>query len=228
MNQLLNKPSLQFFVVDSQELCIDGTIKVLRSKYPNAEIITATNARDFLNQMSIYKPDLIVMDISIAEKPQEIPLINTGIQLLKTIIHNYPQLNIVVQSTCIKTLVRIKSEIDLHSGGFTVADKSISTVEFLQTIEWALQGLTHTKDIPHMNGASQVKPEWLRLLDLAFKEGFQDKAIAQHICVSERMVRHYWDGLQDALSIDCDQLKNQGKNLRIVTQIRAREVGLID
>ncbi|NJM22501.1 MAG: response regulator transcription factor [Richelia sp. RM2_1_2] len=229
MNQdLLNKPSLKFFVVDSQQLCMDGTTKVLRSKYPQAEIITTTNAIDFLNQLSTYKPDLIVMDISITEKPGEIPLINTGIQLLKTIIHNYPQLNIVVQSAYIKTLVRIKSEIDLHSGGFTVADKSISTIEFLQTIEWALQGLTNTKYIAHMNGASQVKPEWLRLLDLAFKEGFQDKAIAQHICVSERMVRHYWQGLQDILSIDCDELKNQGKNLRIITQIRAREVGLID
>ncbi|NJL81742.1 MAG: response regulator transcription factor [Richelia sp. SM2_1_7] len=218
----------KFFIVDSQQLWVDGTVKILRSRYPQAEIITAANAIDFLLQVSTYKPDLIVMDISITEKPGEIPLINTGIQLLKTIIHNYPQLNIVVQSAYIKTLVRIKSEIDLHSGGFTVADKSISTIEFLQTIEWALQGLTNTKYIAHMNGASQVKPEWLRLLDLAFKEGFQDKAIAQHICVSERMVRHYWQGLQDILSIDCDELKNQGKNLRIITQIRAREVGLID
>ena len=228
MNQLLNKPSLQFFVVDSQELYVDGTIKVLRSQYPQAEIITATNAINFLLQLPTYKPNLVVMDISIAEKPGEIPLINTGMQLLKKIMQSYPQLNIVVQSTCIKTLVRIKSEIDVHSGGFTVADKSIPTVELSHRIEWSLQGLTDTKDITHMNGASRVKPEWLRLLDLAFKQGFQDKAIAQHFCVSERMVRHYWQGLQDILSIDCDQLKNQGKNLRIVTQIRAREVGLID
>ena len=42
------------------------------------------------------------------------------------------------------------------------------------------------------------------------------------------MVRHYWEKVQDALGLDCDELKNQGKNLRIVTQIRAREVGLID
>ncbi|MFH7028827.1 MAG: hypothetical protein ACHBN1_26400 [Heteroscytonema crispum UTEX LB 1556] len=42
------------------------------------------------------------------------------------------------------------------------------------------------------------------------------------------MVRHYWDRVQEALGIDCEELKNQGKNLRIVTQIRAREAGLID
>ncbi|PLZ51862.1 response regulator, partial [Fischerella thermalis WC441] len=56
----------------------------------------------------------------------------------------------------------------------------------------------------------------------------QDKAIAENIRVSERMVRHYWDKLQEALGIDCHELKNQGKNIRIITQIRAREAGLID
>ena len=218
----------KFFIVDSQQLCIDGTVKILRSRYPQAEIITAANAIDFLNQLSKYKPDLVVMDISIAEKPGEIPLVNTGMQLLKKIMLNHPRLNIVVQSAHIKKLVRIKPEIDARIGGFTVADKNLSTAEFLQRIEWSLHGLTHIKDIPHINSASQVKPEWLRLLDLAFGEGLQDRIIAKHICVSERMVRHYWERLQDALGIDCDELKNQGKNLRIVTQIRAREVGLID
>ncbi|MEM1393498.1 MAG: DNA-binding response regulator [Cyanobacteria bacterium P01_A01_bin.80] len=218
----------KFFVVDSQQLWVDGTMKILRSRYPQAEIITSTNAIDFLNQLSIYKPNLVVMDISIAEKAGETPSVNTGMQLLKKIMLNHPQLNIVVQSSHIKKLVRIKPEIDARCGGFTVADKSLSPTEFLRRVEWSLHGLINTKDIPYINSASEVKPEWLRLLDLAFGEGLQDRVIAKHICVSERMVRHYWERLQDALGLDCDELKNQGKNLRIVTQIRAREVGLID
>lgn len=218
----------KFFVVDSHKLYLNETVKILRSKYPKAEIISVAIAIDVLNQISRYKPNLLVMDISIAEKPGETPSVNTGMQLLKKIMLNYPQLNIVVQSSHIKKLVRIKPEIDARIKGFTVADKSLSTAEFLQRIDWSLQGLINTKDIPYINSASQVKPEWLRLLDLAFKEGLQDRIIARHICVSERMVRHYWERLQDALGLDCDELKNQGKNLRIVTQIRAREVGLID
>ena len=218
----------KFFIVDSQRLCMDGTIKILRSNYPQAEIITAANAIDFINQLSTYKPNLVVMDISLAEKSGEIPSVNTGMQLLKKIMLNYAQLNIVVQSAHIKKLVRMKAEIDARIGGFTVADKNLSTAEFLRRVEWSLHGLINTKDIPYINSASQVKPEWLRLLDLAFGEGFQDKAIARQFFVSERMVRHYWLGLQEALGLDCDELKHQGKNLRIVTQIRAREVGLID
>ena len=78
----------KFFVVDSQQLWVDETIKVLHSRYPQAEILAATNAVDFLNQLSTYKPDLVVMDISIAEKNGEIPLVNTGMQLLKKIMLN--------------------------------------------------------------------------------------------------------------------------------------------
>ena len=218
----------KFFVVDSHKLYLNETVKILRSKYPKAEIISVAIAIDVLNQISRYKPNLVVIDISIAEKSGEIPSVNTGMQLLKKIMQSYPQLNIVVQSSHIKKLVRMKPEIDARCGGFTVADKSLSTAEFLQRIDWGLQGLVNTKDIPYINSASQVKPEWLRLLDLAFGEGLQDRVIAQQFFVSERMVRHYWERLQDALGLDCDELKNQGKNLRIVTQIRAREVGLID
>jgi DNA-binding NarL/FixJ family response regulator len=136
----------------------------------------------------------------------------------------YSTLNIVVQSTYIRALVRIIPDIDAHKGGFTAADKSLSSKEMLNRVDWALQGLTHTKDIKALQTGFEVKPEWLTVLTLAFEEGLQDKAIAQHMRVSERMVRHYWNKVQDALGVYPDE----GKNIRIQTQIRAREEGLID
>ena len=69
-----------------------------------------------------------------------------------------------------------------------------------------------------------MKPEWLKLLNLAFEKGLQDKAIAENMCVSERMVRHYWSKLQDVLNI----YPEEGKNIRIQTEIKARSEGLID
>jgi DNA-binding NarL/FixJ family response regulator len=62
------------------------------------------------------------------------------------------------------------------------------------------------------------------VLTLAFNEGLQDKAIAERMCVSERMVRHYWSKLQDALHV----YPEDGKNIRIQTEMQAREEGLID
>ncbi|WP_193195693.1 response regulator transcription factor [Nostoc sp. MG11] len=225
---LPEKASLKFFLIDCHEICLNGTIEVLRSQYPDAKILTAQTAESTINQVSVLQPDLVVIDIYIPDKPGKIVSTNIGMQLLTNLMENYSNLNIVVQSAHIRTLVRMKPEIDAHKGGFTVADKSLSSQKMLARVKWALQGLTHTKDIKDIYSELEVKPEWRMLLTLAFQEGLQDKAIAQRISVSERMVRHYWDKLQNALGIDGEELKNQGKNLRIITQIRAREAGLID
>lgn len=229
MSQSLQKKvSLRILLIDSYEIFLSGTIKILRSYYPDAVIHAATTVENALHQVAIFEPELVITDICIANKVGEATQINHGMQLLKKILSNYPEINILVQSTYIKSLVRIKSEIDNHPSGFVVADKSLSSQETLNRVKWSLQGLTHTKDIKGINSGLELKPELLRLLNLAFEEGLQDKAIASHICVSERMVRHYWFKLQELLNINVEELRNQGKNLRVITHIRAREEGFID
>lgn len=221
---LLEKALLKILVIDDHESVLGGTISVLRKQYPDAEISTAQTAETVLNELTSLQPALVVMDISIPENPGVTARTDTGIQLLRNLMENYPTLNLVVQSAHVKTLVRIRPEIDAHKGGFTVADKSLSSQQMLLRVDWALQGLTHTKDIKGMQKGLEVKPDWLLVLTLAFEEGLQDKAIAERICVSERMVRHYWTKLQDAL----DVYPEDGKNIRIQTEMRAREEGLID
>ncbi|KAB8333485.1 response regulator transcription factor [Scytonema tolypothrichoides VB-61278] len=215
---------LKIVVVDDHESVLEGTISVLSSKYPDAEIITAQTAETVLNTVNTLQPDLVVMDISIPETLGTIARSDTGLQLLRNLMTNHPTLNLVVQSAHVKTLVRMRPEIDAHKGGFTVADKSLSSKEMLTRVDWALQGLTHTKDIKGTLVGLEVKREWLQVLTLAFEEGLQDKAIAERLCVSERMVRHYWTKLQDALNV----YPEFGKNIRIQTEMRAREEGLID
>lgn len=225
MKQVLtNNTLLKILVIDDHESVLSGTVAVLQKHYTEAEIITSINAYYALEQVSILQPDIVVMDLSIPKNIGVIAKPDTGVQLLRTLMKNYPDLNIVVQSAHIRTLVRIKPEIDSHKGGFTVADKSLTTQEMLTRVDWALQGLTHTKDIKGIHGGLEIKPEWLQVLSLAFDEGLQDKAIAEKMSISERMVRHYWSKLQDAL----DLYPDQGKNIRIQTEMRARAEGLID
>ena len=85
----------------------------------------------------------------------------------------------------------------------------------LNRIEWAVQGLTHTKDIKAQG--LEVKPEWLIVLDLAFGQGLQDKANAQTINRSERTVRYYWTKIQDVLGV----APESSKNIRIQPDKRA-------
>lgn len=224
IQKMLKEEKWKILVIDDHELVIGGTIDILQKHYPNAEIVTAQTAEDTLKQIKNFSPDVIVMDLSIPEQSGEIARTEVGLQLLKNLMKKYPEINFVVQSAHARTLVRIKQEIDSHKGGFTVADKSLSRQEMLTRVNWALQGLTHTKDIKSIQGGFEFKPEWLKVLELAFQEGLQDKAIADRLNVSERMVRHYWNKVQDALNV----YPEEGRNIRIQTEKRAREEGLID
>ncbi|MGG6238585.1 response regulator [Nodosilinea sp. AN01ver1] len=212
----------QLLVVDDHEAVLSGTVSALQKDYPDADIYTVRTAQDAATSIATVLPDLLVVDLSIPETAGAPSLPETGIGLLRSLMQQYPELNIVVQSAHVKSLVRLKPAIDAHQGGFTIVDKSLPLHEMLTRVSWAMQGLIYTpKD---MRSGLEVKPKWLQVLQLAFKEGLQDKAIADRMNISERTVRHYWSKVQDALGIYPDS----GKNIRIQTEIRAREEGLID
>jgi DNA-binding NarL/FixJ family response regulator len=209
-------------VVDDHEAVLDGTVNLLTKQYPEADVITAQTARGAQQQVEGAQPDLAILDLSIPEQPGDMARTETGIQLLRTLMEQYPTLNIVVQSAHVRSLVRLKPAIATHEGGFTIVDKSLPLKEMLTKVDWALQGVVYTPK--EMRTGLEVKPEWLELLTLAFQEGLQDKAIAQQMNVAERTVRHYWTKVQDALGV----YPEPGKNIRIQTQMRAKEEGLID
>ncbi|EKQ67643.1 response regulator containing a CheY-like receiver domain and an HTH DNA-binding domain [Leptolyngbyaceae cyanobacterium JSC-12] len=222
--------TLKILVVDDHEVVLGGTIDLLKRQYPNAEILTAqtaAEARQRLKEQQTGLPDLVVLDLSLPETAGTPAQAEVGIRLLKALMQEYPTLNLTVQSTHVKALVRIKPEIDKHGGGFTVADKSLSSREMLNRVDWALNGITHTKDI-RTRRTLEIKPDWLTVLRFAFYEGLQDRAIAERMNVSERTVRHYWTKIQDLLEVYPEEDRNDGRNIRIQTEIRAREEGLID
>ncbi len=137
-------------------------------------------------------------------------------------LEHYPKLNLVVQSAHVRTLVWLKPTIDNHTGGFTVVDKSQPVQDLLTMVDWALRERTYTpKEI--RNGL-QLKPAWMQVLQLAFQESLQDTAIAKRMNVSERTVQYYWTKIRDVLEVYPDE----NKNLRIQTEVRARETGLLD
>ncbi|MBD0334257.1 MAG: response regulator transcription factor [Cyanobacteria bacterium Co-bin13] len=216
------QPRTKILVVDDHEAVLGGTVAALEKQYAGADIRTARTAQEAADTLALALPDLLVMDLSIPQKSGETAQTDTGIQLLRSLMQRYPDLNIVVQSAHVKALVRLKPIIDTHQAGFTIADKNLPLREMLTKVDWALQGLIYTPR--DMRTGLEVKPEWLDVLQLAFQEGLQDKAIADRMNVSERTVRHYWTKVQDAL----DVYPESGKNIRIQTEIRAREEGLID
>jgi DNA-binding NarL/FixJ family response regulator len=212
----------RILIIDDHEMVLSGTKAVLEGQYPDAEIYEARTAQQGLEQVKMVNPDVAVIDLSMPDTIGETAKVDTGIQLLRQIMAEYPTLNIVVQSAHVKSLIRIKSAISNHEGGFTIADKSLSMKEMLTKVEWSAQGVVFTPK--EMRGGLELKSEWLQVLKLAFEEELMDKVIGDRMNIAERTVRHYWSKIQDVL----DVYPGDGKNIRIQTEKRAREEGLID
>jgi DNA-binding NarL/FixJ family response regulator len=215
--------SYKFLVVDDHESVLKGTVCMLQEQYPNAEIAIAQTTENARQKASQFNPDLAILDLSLPEKTQDTARTEAGFQLLRDFIDWYPDLNIVVQSSYIKALRRFKPSIDQHDGGFAIVDKGQPLQEMLKRVDLALQGLTCTPRELRQN-VIEVKPEWLELLALAYQEGLQDGEIAKRMNVAERTVGNYWKKIKDVLGVYPDS----GENIRIQTEMRAREEGLID
>lgn len=220
-----NPSGFKILVIEDHPILLGATIELLQKQYSEAKIQSTCFAENILRQVAEYQPDLVVLDLAIPTTNGETAKTDTGIQILRNLMTRYPTLNLTVQSANIRALVRLRLEIDDHRGGFTVVDKSLSSQEAIQRFEWALQGITHTKDI---GLGLEFKPAWIDMLRLAFHEGLQDKTIAERMCISERTVRLYWSKIQDVLGIYPEDTRRDGKSLRIQTERKAREVGLID
>ncbi|MEL6553494.1 MAG: response regulator transcription factor [Cyanobacteria bacterium J06621_11] len=215
-------PSHRFFLVDDHTAILNGTAMSLKQEFPSADIETAQTAQEARQKLSTLKPDLVIVDLSLPESKGETCRTETGINLLREFLETYETCNFVVQSANVMSLVRIKPSIDAHQGGFALVDKGEPTEEMLKRVNWALEGLVYTP--PEMRKHLEIKPEWMHVLELAAGQGLNDKAIAKEMNVAERTVRNYWAKLQDVLGV----YQEEGKILRIQTQLRAREEGLID
>ena len=217
-------PRLSFLVVDDHETVLSGTIGILKEHYSEATLLKAKTAVEIQNQLKSTSPQLLLLDLSIPFQINQEARVDIGLQVLRQIMPAYPELNIVVHSSHINALSRIVHAIDEHPGGFTTASKTLSQHELLGRIELALKQVTYTKDIEGMRAGREMRPEWYEVMRLAFEEGLMDKAIAQEMNRSERTIRVYWSKVYDVLRV----YPANGKNLRIQTEIKAREVGLID
>lgn len=218
----------KILIVDDHQVVLSGTINILHQHYPSHEIITAKTAQEALEELANHRFNLAILDLSIPEAYQQDAKVENGIELLRQVMKHYPEQNIAIQSTYIKALVRVRSEIDSHQGGFTIVDKGMSSQDLLQRIDGAMKGFSLTRGIKALQSGIELKPEWLEVLTLAFHEGLQDKAIAKELNVQPSTIRHYWNKLYDVLEIDPEIDKKEGKNLRSLTEIRARERGLLD
>ncbi|NER81763.1 MAG: response regulator transcription factor [Leptolyngbya sp. SIO1D8] len=218
---------LKFLVVDDHETVLKGTVSELQESFPDANIETASSAQAVLRKVKSNQPDLLLLDLSIPSFEGDHAKTEIGLSLLKQLMEQTEDLNFTILSSYIQRLIMIVSRIERHAGGFTVVDKNLPAAEMIKRVRWALQGITHTKDVKGIRAGIELRPEWLEVLKLTFEQGLQDKAIAEAMSISTRTVRLYFNKIQDALGIYPEDYGGQ-INLRIQTGIEARKMGLIE
>ncbi len=212
---------MNILIIDDHPLMLSSIKLLVQSQFPSSEITTVATAINAIAELVSPNKNwkLVLADLSIPQQSGDIAKSETGVDLLREIMKLYPDLNLMIYSSSVKVLVQLKHQIDNHQGGFTIADKTLEPSEVQRRMQYAIEGITLTKEI---RKGLELKPEWLSTLQLA-AQGLQDKAISEQLNVTERAVRHYWTKLQDVLEV-----YNDNVNLRVLTLKKAREAGLID
>ncbi len=219
----LSDPSRQtFLVVDDHETILEGTVPALKKTYPTVEVFTAQDVQSAQEQVRLYRPSLIMLDLSLPATRTGIASPDIGMQFLKRLMESHAAPNLMVLSTNITPLVQLKPVINAYEGGFAAVDKAMPIREMLRLVDFALRGSIYLP--PELRARAEFDRRWLEVLTLKFHEGLTDKAIADRMKISDRTVRNYWIRLQDALGV----YDEPDKDLRIQIEIAARKLGLIN
>ncbi|NJL84844.1 MAG: response regulator transcription factor [Leptolyngbyaceae cyanobacterium SM1_1_3] len=212
----------RFLVIDDHAAILEGTVPALQNKYPTVEILTAQSQQEAEQKIKRYRPEFVVVDLGLPESFAAIPSTEVGIQLLELLMNTDPAPNIMVLSTNVKPLVRLKPAIHIYEGGFVALDKSLPIREMLKYVDLALRGSVYLPS--EVRSRPEFDRRWLEVLMLKYQEGLSDKAIAEQLGISDRTIRNYWLRIQDALSV----ADHPQQDLRVQIQIAARKAGLIN
>lgn len=210
-----------FLAIDDHEAILAGTIPALKRKYPTAEIFTAQDVQTARKQLERYDPNLVILDLSLPEKPGLMAKLEVGLKFLKSLMQSNEAPNIMVLTSDTLPLVRLQAMIDTYEGGFAAMDKALPISEMLRLIDFALRGSIYLPT--EVRNRPEFDRKWIELLNLKFGEGLTDKAIAKRMNITDRTVRNYWSRIQDALEIG----EEPDKDVRIQIELAARQLGLI-
>lgn len=217
-----NKPSpKQIVLVDDHEAVLNGIIPILRVHYPQAKLSSAKNCEAAWALIKQLTPDLILVDLSIPEKPGDKAQPVTGLDFIDQLMVMDPAPNIMVMTASIQALVRIKPNINVYGGGFSALDKADPLDRIPGLLDIAMRGAIHLPAI--LRTRISFEPTWLQVMRHRFEEGMTDRAIAKSMGVSDRTIRNYWVRIQERLEITDEP----GVDSRVKVEIEARRLGLI-
>jgi hypothetical protein len=181
---------------------IDSESEILHAQTPQQALDYINSYHDRLNLVSI--------DLGLSQIAGDInnTCIKNGIDLLRTVLEEKPNLNIVVNTgSSSDKLKGLKNAIIDREGGFVFLDKLVSDHSLiLDKLRIAKHGGKDDKTIKSELGNSPMKPQWLEALRLA-AEGCDNAAIFKKMRPNEEYDKNkHWKTIDN-------YLRNAGKHV---------------
>lgn len=189
MNTLPTTNLIKIFIVDDHEIFRAGLIRIL-NKIKNVKVIEeAANGLEFLEKLEHTEPDIVLMDI-------EMPVMN-GIEATKTALSKKPNL-VVAALTMFTDDNYIQSMLDAGARGYLL--KNISREDMTNAIQTLQSGKNYFSDAiwgyfskkvvekKHTETSKLVLTRRQKEILQLICEGFDNRAIAEKLFISERTV----------------------------------------
>ncbi|MEL6351452.1 MAG: hypothetical protein AAFR58_06785 [Cyanobacteria bacterium J06627_28] len=121
----------------------------------------------------------------------------------------------------VQSLPHLKEQLQDYEGAFLSLSSLQPISMVMTTIATILSGNNSFDSV--RESLPSFDRRWVNLLELKFRRGLSDKAIAAQMGISDRTIRNYWMRIQDALEIQDDP----SKDLRVQIQLAAQAAGLL-
>lgn len=121
----------------------------------------------------------------------------------------------------VQSLPHLKEQLQDYEGAF-LSLSSLQPISMVMTTIATILSSNNSFDSVRESLPSFDR-RWVNLLELKFRRGLSDKAIAARMGISDRTIRNYWMRIQDALEIQDDP----SKDLRVQIQLAAQAAGLL-
>jgi len=195
---------LKILLVDDHEVVRLG-LKALLSRYPNFQVVAeASNAAEAIARTAEVKPDVVVMDIRLPGK--------SGIEATREIVLKHPHTKVIMLTSYAEDELLFDAIAAGASGYVLKQIGSNELVRALETIgrgESLLDPALTQKVFQRVRDASrkaedeafaELNNQELKIIAL-IAEGKSNKAIADHVYLSEKTVRNYVSSILSKLHL---------------------------
>ncbi|MDJ0674777.1 MAG: DNA-binding response regulator [Calothrix sp. MO_167.B42] len=196
---LMHSHTPLFLVIEDHPEVAQNNCCFLQKVEASANCICVETPEQGLERLKLEMPELVVVDLQFGTISGE-QSAKPGIELLRQIFEQYPNLNILVYTSDSSFLIHLVNFINKHHGGFVVVNKMELRKAFIEGAQSALKGELR---IPReLRQEMKLTEKELEALKLLCQYSLTDHAIAERMHVALRTAQNYVQRLKEKLDID--------------------------